>query len=319
MESVLLPDHAVPRRYTLHLTPDLVKCTFTGTVAVELDVRRPSSTLTLHAHELSVDPLRARYAPANSNTSPLAASGLAYSVAAQTVTLTFPSELPAGAGVLSLAFAGVLNDELAGFYRSKYASPSGQQRYMAVTQFEATDARRCFPCWDEPAAKAVFAVRVTAPADRLVLSNSRPARVDTSADGATRTWTFADTPVQSTYLVAVVVGEFDCVSSAGRGGIVTSVYTPPGKAALGSFALSTGVAALQVLEDLFRLPYMGEQGMICTWTWTSGAPSPSVAQAPPRSSSFRPLCSLCPCCRTTPQAPRWTTSRFPTLPPVSRR
>jgi len=187
----------------------------------------------------------------------VAATGVTLDAATETATLTFPAALSAGnSGCLDLAFAGVLNDELAGFYRSKY-TVRGEARNMAVTQFEATDARRAFPCFDEPALKAVFGVTVTAPADRTVVSNSGLARVDTAADGATRTWRFADTPVMSTYLVAVVVGEFDAVSARGADGIVTTVYTPVGKAELGAFALRVGVDALAYLAELFGIPYMG--------------------------------------------------------------
>ena len=177
---------------------------------------------------------------------------------AQKVTFSFPAPIATGNGVLSIGhFKGTLNDELAGFYRSKYTI-RGETRNMAVTQFEATDARRCFPCWDEPALKAVFGIAVTAPATRMVISNMHAMRVETSLDGTEKTWTFADTPRQSTYLCAVIVGEFDVLSAVGRAGLLTSVYCPVGKAALGAFALRTGVDAIECLEDLFGVPYMGE-------------------------------------------------------------
>ncbi len=148
-----------------------------------------------------------------------------------------------------------MNDELAGFYRSRYTL-RGEQRNMALTQFEATDARRCFPCFDEPADKAVFAVTVVAPADRVVISNTHATSVHTSDDGKLKTWRFADTPIMSTYLVAVVVGEFDVVSKL-HGGVTTSVFTPPGKSHLAKFALNFGVEALAYLESLFGIKYMG--------------------------------------------------------------
>jgi puromycin-sensitive aminopeptidase len=176
------------------------------------------------------------------------------SFSAQTITVGFSSAL-SGSGKLHLAFQGKLNDELAGFYRSRY-TVRGEQRNMALTQFEATDARRCFPCFDEPAAKAVFSVTVVAPADRVVLSNSHPIAVQTSDDGKCKTWRFADTPVMSTYLVAVVVGEFDVVSKL-HNGVTSSVYAPPGKAHLAKFALDFGVEALAYLESLFGIKYMG--------------------------------------------------------------
>jgi aminopeptidase N len=181
----------------------------TGSERVELSVLEPGRTsLTLHAHQvvLTREPALAVKGGAN-----LTAAGVSYNYALQTVTIDFGRELPVGDATLSLSFRGTLNDELAGFYRSRYTL-RGESRNAAVTQFEATDARRAFPCWDEPAAKAVFELTVTAPADRTVLSNMHAVRVSTSADGRSRTHEFAPSPVMSSYLVAIVVGEFDSVA-----------------------------------------------------------------------------------------------------------
>lgn len=90
----------------------------------------------------------------------------------EVATITFGQELPAGvSGRLHIEFAGQLNDKLKGFYRTKYVHPSGEERYAATTQFEAADARRAFPCWDEPALKATFDVTIIADKDKTVLSN----------------------------------------------------------------------------------------------------------------------------------------------------
>jgi aminopeptidase N len=181
---------------------------------------------------------------------------------AQTVTLTFAKPLPvsapgaaAGAGAtLRLAFTGTLNDKMAGFYRSAYTAPGGERRHMGVTQFEATDARRAFPCWDEPSLKATFSVSLRVPADRTALSNMPPkSSVLSSAvpDGGDKKgassasqkgppgWkdvTFERTPLMSTYLVAWVVGEFDVVESATAEGVAVRVWTPPGLAEQGRCA-----------------------------------------------------------------------------------
>jgi puromycin-sensitive aminopeptidase len=169
---------------------------------------------------------------------------------AQTVTLTFAKALPVGRGpsegvTLRMAFTGTLNDKMAGFYRSAYTAPDGAQRHMGVTQFEATDARRAFPCWDEPALKATFDVALRVPADRTALGNMPPARSALcSAGGRDGTggppgWkdvVFATTPLMSTYLVAWVVGEFDCVERATKEGVAVRVWTPPGLAEQGRCA-----------------------------------------------------------------------------------
>lgn len=117
-----------------------------------------------------------------------------YNVEDETATITFPETLPLGQGKLTLEFVGELNDKMKGFYRSKYTHPNGETRYAAATQFEVqsvclffikflmnwfvfanvlqpTDARRAFPCWDEPAVKATFDITLVAPKDRVALSN----------------------------------------------------------------------------------------------------------------------------------------------------
>ena len=96
-----------------------------------------------------------------------------------------------------------------GFYRSKY-TVDGEDRWMAVTQFESTSARLCFPCWDEPAVKATFDVTVVAAKDRVILSNMpEVSSKEDEKDAALRVVTFDTTPVMSTYLLAITVGEFD--------------------------------------------------------------------------------------------------------------
>jgi len=89
----------------------------------------------------------------------------------EVLKIEFNPALAVGTGTLKMSFTGELNDKLKGFYRSKYKGPDGEERFNAVTQFEATDARRCFPCWDEPALKATFDVTLVTPKNRVALSN----------------------------------------------------------------------------------------------------------------------------------------------------
>ena len=257
--SVLLPTHVVPSLYRIALEPDLERCTFSGQCTTHLDIKASLPTITMHCYQLTLgSDVVLKCGSEGAAPSHEKVISVAYDLKAQTVTLTFDRTLPLGPAVLTTSFLGTLNDELAGFYRSKYVV-EGETRNAAVTQFEATDARRCFPCWDEPALKAKFEVTVTAPANRLVISNMHVASVDTSRDGAKKTWRFHETPIISTYLVAVIVGEFDSVSARGANGVLTTVYTPVGKSASGSFALKVAVDCLEFLEHLFGLPYMGSK------------------------------------------------------------
>src|SRR5262249_46488640 len=130
----------------------------------------------------------------------------------QTATLTIPKALAKGAADIDIAFSGVLNDTLRGFYLSK-----GQDRNYAVTQFESTDARRAFPCFDEPAFKAAVAVTVSVDRGDTVMSNGRVVSDTPGPAPARHTVRFSDTPKMSTYLVAMAVGDFGCVEAAQDG------------------------------------------------------------------------------------------------------
>lgn len=111
----------------------------------------------------------------------------------------FAKPLPACNAVLEMDYTGELNDKMKGFYRSKYVVNGGtEERYAAVTQFEATDARRCFPCWDEPALKATFDILLTIPQDRVGLSNM-PVVKEEKLENNLKRLTFAKSPIMSTY------------------------------------------------------------------------------------------------------------------------
>jgi len=132
----------------------------------------------------------------------------------------------------------------------------GKRHVMATTQFEATDARRAFPCFDEPALKATFCLTVTIPGDLTAVSNTPMASTHTNFDGArcTKTVAFQKTPKMSTYLLALVVGQFDGISRTSNH-IVTTVWTVPGKASHGHFCLDTAVRCLDYYQELYGIQY----------------------------------------------------------------
>jgi hypothetical protein len=128
---------------------------------------------------------------------------------------------------------------------------------MACTQFEATDARRALPCWDEPAIKSTFSVIIQAPQHMQALSNMPALRSSpVSVGGASFVrHEFDRTPIMSTYLLAFVVGEFDSVETKTKRGTTVRCFTPPGKGKLGEFALDVGRRALELYEEYFEIPY----------------------------------------------------------------
>ncbi|KAK7804417.1 hypothetical protein U0070_017030 [Myodes glareolus] len=174
------------------------------------------------------------------------ATGFNYQNEDEKVTLSFPSTLQTGTGTLKIDFVGELNDKMKGFYRSKYTTPTG----------EATDARRAFPCWDEPAIKATFDISLVVPKDRVALSNMNVIdRKPYPDDENLVEVKFARTPVMSTYLVAFVVGEYDFVETRSKDGVCVRVYTPVGKAEQGKFALEVAAKTLPFYKDYFNVPY----------------------------------------------------------------
>ena len=199
MDPYRLPRHAVPSRYDLRLEPDLTTLTFRGEETVALTVAEPTDAIVLNAVELAISEATIE----NDRGDTLRGTPV-MDEATERCRIGFPSPLAPGAWRLRLTFTGVLNDKLRGFYRSSYKDAAGAVHLLAATQFEATDARRAFPCWDEPAFKAVFAVTLAIDPALTAVSNTRI--LEARLEGGRRVVSFADTITMSTYLVAFVVG-----------------------------------------------------------------------------------------------------------------
>uniref|UniRef100_A0A3B3S1X4 Aminopeptidase n=1 Tax=Paramormyrops kingsleyae TaxID=1676925 RepID=A0A3B3S1X4_9TELE len=215
-------------------------------------VRQATNQIVMNCADIDI--ITASFSPEGGEE--ISATGFNYQNEDEKVTLSFPSALQKGSGILRIDYVGELNDKMKGFYRSKYTAPSGEVRFAAVTQFEATDARRAFPCWDEPAIKATFDITLIVPKDRVALSNMNVIdRKPYPNDESLVEVKFARTPVMSTYLVAFVIGEYDFVESRSSDGITVRVYTPVGKAEQGKFALEVATKTLPFYKDYFNVPY----------------------------------------------------------------
>ncbi|KAK9274299.1 hypothetical protein L1049_019113 [Liquidambar formosana] len=151
-----LPKFAVPKRYDIRLKPDLVVCKFTASVGIDLDIVDDTAFIVLNAAELSVTLGSVHFKTQNSS-EVFEPTKVEMVEEDEILVLEFAHTLPMGMGVLGIGVEGTLNDKMKGFYRSTYEL-NGEKMNMAVTQFEPADARRCFPCWDEPACKVYFAV-----------------------------------------------------------------------------------------------------------------------------------------------------------------
>ncbi|MBI1847750.1 MAG: M1 family metallopeptidase [Candidatus Rokubacteria bacterium] len=252
MDPYRLPRSVVPVRYDLRLEPDLVSAAFRGEETVTVSVSEPTAEVVLNAAELSIVEAEARGGERRALTGRATLDS-----SAERCTLTFPEPLSPGTWQLRIVFTGTLNDKLRGFYRSTYKDASGATRTLAATQFEATDARRAFPCWDEPAFKAVFATTLVIDPALAAVSNTRI--LAERLEGGRRVVTFADTIVMSTYLVAFVVGELEATAPVLVGRTPIRVWCVPGKLRLASFGRDIAQASLAFFEDYYGLPYPGDK------------------------------------------------------------
>jgi puromycin-sensitive aminopeptidase len=246
-----LPRTVLPRRYDLTLTPDIAAATFAGSVDVDVDVVEPTAHVVLNAIELDVDEAWITVEGARIE------AAVTLDPDAERVMLEVPQPLPLGPAVVSLRFRGQLNDTLRGFYRSPFTDDAGDARVIATTQFEATDARRAFPCWDEPDCKATFGITLIVDEGLEAVSNGAVVS-DEPIDGGKRRVRFADTMPLSTYLVAFIVGPLEATAPIDVEGTPVRLLFPPGKGNLTAFGLEVADYSLRYLADYFDLPYPGD-------------------------------------------------------------
>ncbi|HVX16426.1 MAG TPA: M1 family metallopeptidase [Acidimicrobiales bacterium] len=251
-DDVRLPRSVLPSRYELELEPDLGTATFRGSVVVDVDVATPTSTVVLNAIELEIDEAWIDVDGERRDAT------VTLEAVTERASLVFQQELAAGPARLHVVFRGMLNDKLRGFYRSTFTDKAGAERTIATTQFESTDARRAFPCWDEPDFKASYAITLVVPDDQFAISNAAEIGREPAGDGKVRV-TFAETMVMSTYLVAFVVGPFEATEPVDAGGVPLRVVTPIGQGHLAPFALEIGEFALRHFTEYFGVPYPGDK------------------------------------------------------------
>jgi aminopeptidase N len=238
-----LPTTVLPEHYDLKFTVDLRQARFEGVEAIDVQVGEPTATVVLHAldiqfHEVTIG----TGAAAQKATVSLSEDD-------QTATLTVAKPLPKGPAQVHIRYTGILNDKLRGFYLSKT-----KERSYAVTQFEATDARRAFPCFDEPAFKATFAVTLVIDRGDMAISNGKVLSDKPGPAPTQHTVTFAPSPKMSSYLVAMAVGNFQCLSGAADG-IPIRICATPGKKDLGQIALASAQQILKYYDTYYAITY----------------------------------------------------------------
>ena len=247
-----LPRTVIPARYQLTLEPDLEAAAFKGSCSTTVEVLEPTDVITVNAAELDISAVSLE-----AGTTSHVAS-VSYDEEHERAHFRFPATIEGGTWELHTTFEGILNDKLRGFYRSTYSDADGQEATLATTQFESTNARRAFPCWDEPDLKAVFEVTLVVPGELMAVSCSREASVSEIEDGRRRI-VYAPTPIMSTYLLAFVVGPLEASAVTDVDGTPLRVIYPAGKGDLAGYAAEVGAFSLRWFTEYFGVPYPGDK------------------------------------------------------------
>jgi aminopeptidase N len=255
-----LPDIAVPENYKLTLTPNFDKNNFSGEEVIAIRLLKPTSQIVLNSADIEIS--KAAIVSGGENQT----ATVTFDKQKETATFTAGKELQPGPVTLKISYVGILNDQLRGFYLGK----DDQGRKYAVTQLEATDARRAFPCFDEPAYKATFDIAVVADKGLTAISNTKMIS-DVPGPGEKHTVRFATSQKMSSYLAAIAVGDFEYIEGEAEG-IPIRVYSVPGKKELGRFALQVTKESLTYFNRYFGIKYpYGKLDLIGLPDFSAGA------------------------------------------------
>jgi len=238
-----LPENVVPDSYDLKFEPDLASATFAGDETIHVHLQKAATAIVLNSAEIEFKEVWIGSADFKQ------AAAVSKDEKNETTTLTVPSMVPAGPAEIHIRFTGILNDKLRGFYLSQTA-----RRRYAVTQFEATDARRAFPSFDEPAYKAVFRVTLVIDKGDTAISNGKIVSDAPGPGNSKHTLQFSDSPKMSSYLVAMMVGDFACIQG-GADGIPIRVCAVPEKKDLLSYALLSAENILKFYDTYYQIKY----------------------------------------------------------------
>src|SRR5437899_2729808 len=241
-----LPKEVVPTEYSIRIVPDIDKLMFTGTETVKLSVHSSVHQLVLNALEVAIT-------RASVDGKALPQSAIKIDEKAELLTLELPSELSAGDHTLALTFSGKINQQGQGLFYMRYQEEgTGAKKIALGTQFEATDARRFFPCWDEPSFRARFQLNAVVPENWLAVSNM-PIESERKIDNGKEV-RFAPTPPMASYLNVFVAGELDLIETKAAGTQIRVIATK-GKAEWGRYALESTAQILEYFNDYFGVPY----------------------------------------------------------------
>ncbi|KAI1269415.1 peptidase family M1 [Xylariaceae sp. FL1019] len=282
----ILPANVKPSHYDLTISSlKFDDWSYQGEVSINVSIAEPTKSIVVNSLELTLDKAEITVDHTKSSQS-FQSTAFSYDEKKQRATITFPEDVPASPqALLKITFKGIINNDMAGFYRSKYkptvpaaaSVPKDENfHYMFSTQFEACDARRAFPCFDEPRLKSTFDFQIEIPDDQVALSNM-PIKSSSKTRDGYQMVSFERTPVMSTYLLAWAVGDFEYVEGFterrynGKQ-IPVRVYTTRGLKEQGRFALEHAPKTIDLFSESFGIDYpLPKSDLLAVHEFTHGA------------------------------------------------
>ncbi len=245
-----LPRHAVPHHYDIRLELDLDTFTFSGSVGADIEVTEPTTSLVLNAAEVEIKSATLLNGPK--------IESISYEEEKEQAVLTFGATVSAGEYRLEIKHTGIINDQLRGLYRSVYRDADGVEHALATSQCQSTDARRVFPCWDEPDFKATYQTTMVVADGLEAYSNSAELERVSLGDGRVE-FRFDKTMKMSTYLLAFIAGPFEATEPRVVRGTPIRIIVPRGNVHLTDIAMDNAVFCFEYLSDYYGIPYPADK------------------------------------------------------------
>lgn len=256
-DSFRLPRSVTPESYDLFIDPDLERGTFRGIERIVINAVQTVDRIYLNSHGLSIE--SAELSAEGDRKSGKSAASVKFAKSEQVVTFLLSKPIEAGKYTLKITYSGRMNDKLCGFYKVNAKDGEGHTVTLGATQMEPTDARRMFPCFDEPDFKATFKLKVTVEQGNTAISNSAISREIKQKGSSKRIVEFAPTPKMSTYLVALLVGPFSSTPPVVANSIPIRVWAVKGSEKLGLFARNQAAKMMPYFLNYFAQPYAGNK------------------------------------------------------------
>ncbi len=248
-DVVRLTKSVKPSHYDLTFEPDLEKFTYTGTETIALNVAEPTNVITLNALDMTLSSVELEAVSGGKKLR----GKVEMDAANEQAHLRFDSKIAAGKYKLHINFNSILNDQLRGFYRSYYKNNLGEKHWLCSSQMEPADARRMFPCFDEPEFKATFKLSAVVNPKLTAISNA-PIEREILQEGK-KIFEFETSPKMSTYLMCLVVGDFKSTEERKSCDVPIRVWAPAGQEKMGEYALGAACEIMTFLQDYFGIKF----------------------------------------------------------------